>query len=69
METVSVDVSVTLGINGPRMTVSMEYIGVVSTVYTLRQLVLPTEETYMQRIIAYKLVDSERDIVDLLQEN
>ena len=66
METVSVDVSVTLGINGPCMTVSMEDIGVVSTVYTLRQLVPPAEEPCMQRIsiyIAYKLVDSERDIV------
>ena len=66
METVSVDVSVTLGINGPCMTVSMEDIGVVSTVYTLRQLVLPVEEPCIQRIsihIAYKLVDSERDTV------
>ena len=66
METISVDVSVTLGINGPCMTVSMEDIRVVSTVYTLRQLVLPAEETCIQRIsiyIAYKLVDSERDIV------
>ena len=67
----SVDVSVTLGINGPCMTVSIEDIGVVSTVYTLRQLVLPADETCMQRIsiyIAYMLVDSERDTV-LLQEN
>ena len=66
METVSVDVSVTLGINGPCMTVSMEDIGVVSTVYTLRQLVFPAEETCIQRIsihIAYMLVDSERNVV------
>ena len=71
METMSVDVSVTLGINGPCMTVSIEDIGVVSTVYTLRQLVLPADETCMQRIsihIAYMLVTSERDTV-LLQEN
>ena len=66
METISVDVSVTLGINGPCMTASMEGIRVVSTVYTLRQLVLPADETCIQRIsihIAYKLVDSERDTV------
>ena len=66
METMSVDVSVTLGINGPCMTVSMEDIGVVSTVYTLRQLVLPADETCMQRIsiqLAYMLVDSERDTI------
>ena len=75
METVSVDVSVTLGINGPRMTVSMEDIGVVSTVYTLRQLVLPTEETYMQRISIYvHSIQVGRHAVkgilfDLLQEN
>ena len=49
METISVDVSVTLGINGPCMTVSIEDIGVVFTVYTLRQLVLPAEEPCMQR--------------------
>ena len=63
METISVDVFVTLGINGPCMTASMEDIGVVSTVYTLRQLVLPAEETCMQKISinkAYILVDSER---------
>ena len=48
METVSVDVSVTLGINGPCMTVSMEDIGVVSTVYTLRQLVLTADEICIQ---------------------
>ena len=66
METISVDVSVTLGINGPCMPASMEDIRVVSTVYTLRQLVLPADETCIQRIsihIAYKLVDSERDTV------
>ena len=66
METINVDVSVIMGINGPCTTVSMEDIGVVSTVYTLRQLVLPADETCMQRIsihIAYKLVDSERDTV------
>ena len=71
-DTVNVNASVTLGINSPCMTVSMEDIGVVSTVYTLRQLVLPADETCIQRIsihIAYKLVDSERDIVDLPQEN
>ena len=46
METmISVDPSVMVGINGPCMTVSMEDIGVVSTVYTLRQLVLPADET------------------------
>ena len=66
METMSVDVSVMVGINGPCMTASMEDIGVVSTVYTLRQLVLPADETCMQRIsvqLAYMLVDSERDTV------
>ena len=66
METINVDVSVIMGINGPCTTVSMEDIGVISTVYTLKQLVLPAEETCMQRIsihIAYKLVDSERDTV------
>ena len=66
METINVDVSVIMGINGPCTTVSMEDIGVVSTVYTLRQLVLPADETCIQRIsihIAYKLVDSERDTV------
>ena len=45
METMSVDVSVMVGINGPCMMASMEDIGVVSTVYTLRQLVLPADET------------------------
>ena len=50
METISVDVSVTLGINGPCMTASMEDIGVVSTVYTLRQLVLPADETCIQEL-------------------
>ena len=62
METMSVDASVTLGINGPCMTASMEDTGVVSTVYTLRQLVLPADETCTQRIsihIACMLVDSE----------
>ena len=34
-----------VGINGPCMTVSMEDIEVVSTVYTLSQLVLPADET------------------------
>ena len=66
METMSVDVSVTLGINGPCMTVSIEDIGVVSTVYTLRQLVLPADETCMQRIsiqLAYMLVASKRNTV------
>ena len=66
METMSVDVSVTLGINGPCMTVSMEDIGVVSTVYTLRQLVLPADETCIQRIsiqLAYMLVASKRNTV------
>ena len=53
METINVDVSVTLGINGPCMAASMEEIGVVSTVYTLRQLVLPAEEPCMQRISIY----------------
>ena len=50
METISVDVSVTLGINDPCMTASMEDIGVVSTVYTLRQLVLPADETCIQEL-------------------
>ena len=50
MKTISVDVSVTLGINGPCMTASMEDIGVVSTVYTLRQLVLPADETCIQEL-------------------
>ena len=66
METMSVDVSVTLGINGPCMTASIEDIGMVSTVYTLRQLVLPADETCMRRIsihIAYMLVTSERATV------
>ena len=49
METISVDVSVIMGINGPCTTVSMEDIGVVSTVYTLRQFVLPVEDSCMQK--------------------
>ena len=49
METINVDVSVIMGINGPCTTVSMEDIGVVSTVYTLRQLVLPVEDSCMQK--------------------
>ena len=74
METISVDVSVTLGINGPCMTASIEDIGVVFTVYTLRQLVLPAEEPCIQRIsihIAYMLVDNERNncFSSLPQEN
>ena len=64
METMSVDVSVTLGINGPCMTASMEDIGVVSTVYTLRQLVLPADETCSIHT-ACMLVDYKRDILFL----
>ena len=65
METISVDVSVTLGINGPCMTASgIEDTGVVSTVYTLRQFVLPADETCSIHT-AYMLVDSKRDILFL----
>ena len=56
METISVDAPVTLGINGPCTTASMEDVGVVSTVYTLRQLVLSADETCMQNIsISYSM--------------
>ena len=71
METISVDASVMVGINGPCTTASMEDIGVVSTVYTLKQLVLPADEPCMQRIsihIAYMLVDSEGDSQTYLQK-
>ena len=48
METISVNVhvSVIMGINSPCMTASTEDIGVVSMHgYTLRQLMLPADET------------------------
>ena len=38
------------GISGPCITVSIEEIGVVSTVYMLRQLALPADESCMQII-------------------
>ena len=66
METMSVDVSVMVGINGPCTTASMEDIEVVSTVYTLRQLVLPADETCIQRNniqLKYMLVASKRNTV------
>jgi len=49
METVTVLVLMIAGISGPCTTVSMEEIGVVSTVYTSRQLALP-DESCMKRI-------------------
>ena len=64
METMSVDVSVMVGNSGPCMTVSMEDIGVVSTVYTLKQLVLPADETCTIHTV-YMLVDYKRGILFL----
>jgi len=52
METVNVLALMIAGISGPCTTVSIEEVGVVSTVYTLRQLALPADEPCMQ-IIAY----------------
>ena len=63
IETVSVGVSVTLEINGPCMTASMEDIGVVSTVYTLRQYSQLKRRACKKISMnkAYILVDSERN--------
>ena len=64
MEIVNINASAMVGINGPCMTASMEDIEVVSTVYTLRQLVLPADETCSIHT-ACMLVDYERDILFL----